>query len=281
MISPSDPGIPADIEHRIIAAADQLYDAGGKQAFPGVEAVRRQARANMNHTTAVMKAWRRAKFAAMAPVASDVPTEVRQTAEQLLHGVWRTACDAANDNLRTAQTGWELERSEAEQNRVELATAFDQQTAELLACTSANSTLQLARQEADLQYAHHVAENRGLTMRLASSDAAVLRAETVASELRRHAAELKGALEQARHSGDQFAQRYDQQREADRAEISRLRAELDGLRGDYQQAVIQLAQLQQQCPQVLAATDGRARPPAKSRAAKPATKQNGKPSSNT
>lgn len=281
MISPSDPGIPADIEHRIIAAADQLYDAGGKQAFPGVEAVRRQARANMNHTTAVMKAWRRAKFAAMAPVASDVPTEVRQTAEQLLHGVWRVACDAANDNLRTAQTGWELERSEAEQTRVELATAFDQQTAELLAYTNANSTLQLARQEADLRYAKQSAENQDLTMRLASSDAAVLRAGEVATELRRHAAELKGALEQARHSGDQFAQRYDQQREIDRTEISRLRAELDGVRGDYQQTVMQLAHLQIQAQQVIAPADGHARSPAKSKTATPAAKQDGKHSSNT
>jgi DNA repair exonuclease SbcCD ATPase subunit len=263
--------IPADIERRIITAADQLYEDGGKQAFPGVEAVRRKARANMNHTTSVMKAWRRAKFAAMAPVANDVPAEVRNAADQLLHGLWSTACEAANDNLRMAQTGWELERSEAEQTRVELSAAFDQQTAELQTACAAHSALQFAKQESDRQCASQANEIQGLATRLAATDAARLRAEELAAEIRRHAAELKGALEQAQDSGSQFAQRYDRQRDADRAEITRLQAELATVRSDYQETTMQLAHLQGQASaQPMVQTDGHGQPPAERTGAKTA-----------
>ena len=47
--------IPADIRDRILAAAAELYEQGGRSALPTVDQVRRAARADMNATSVVMR----------------------------------------------------------------------------------------------------------------------------------------------------------------------------------------------------------------------------------
>src|SRR3546814_17529844 len=54
----NQPAIPAEIRERIIAAAVELYEQAGRENLPTVDQVRRVARADMNTTSAVMKAWR-------------------------------------------------------------------------------------------------------------------------------------------------------------------------------------------------------------------------------
>lgn len=47
-----------DSKHRIVHAADTLYEQGSCARFPTVDAVRRQARVSMNDANTVMKQWR-------------------------------------------------------------------------------------------------------------------------------------------------------------------------------------------------------------------------------
>ena len=83
--------INPDARARIIAAADQLYEAGGRADFPTVDAVRRAAKADMNTTSAVMKEWRRIQTATPAAVAVAIPDRVQQAQQAALAALWSEA----------------------------------------------------------------------------------------------------------------------------------------------------------------------------------------------
>ncbi|WP_084806242.1 DNA-binding protein [Duganella sp. HH105] len=144
--------IAPDIVRRINEAADQLYEEAGRNAFPNVDAVRRRARANMNHVSLVMRDWRHQRMVPSAVQEDALPASLEPAGRQLLHAFWREASAIANGHLQAAQTGWEQERGELEEFRDQLAAAFDTQAGELTAACQASSALraEIGKQEEQL-----------------------------------------------------------------------------------------------------------------------------------
>ena len=122
--------VGSDIRARIIAAAEQLYEADSGR-FPTVDQVRRAARADMNSTSTVMKEWRRQQTAAPSVVAVAIPERISEAMNVALATVWTEAQELANESLAAAQQAWEIERLEADAMRSELAEAYELQAAEL------------------------------------------------------------------------------------------------------------------------------------------------------
>lgn len=124
-----------DTEIRISEAANRLYEAAGRDKFPTVDAVRREARADMNTTTLVMKSWRRQQTAQPEAVRSSVPDSLRnawlERHESALVSLWDAAQALSNEALESAQAAWEIERQESEKLLAEASQAYDDQTAQL------------------------------------------------------------------------------------------------------------------------------------------------------
>ncbi len=123
--------IPTEIKERIFTAADRLYDALGRESFPTVDAVRREAKTDMNAASAVMKEWRKTQTAAPVAVAVAVPESLSKASSELVAGIWTQAQALANESLKTAETSWAAERNEYDAMRAELADAHDAQSREL------------------------------------------------------------------------------------------------------------------------------------------------------
>lgn len=205
--------IPAETVKRIMIAADQLYEEGGKKSLPNVDAVRRRARVNMNDASNVMRAWRREHTTPASPLAVAIPPQVQEAGNALLEGVWNAAVTRANESLLAAQSGWELERAEADACRRQLASAFDQQSEELTTVCRSIETLerQLADQAADL-IAWKVdrdtlaSRERDAIARSANAEA---RTEEVLKRIDDLKSELKFAHDDARHERADATQRLD------------------------------------------------------------------------
>ena len=176
--------INADIRARILAAADQLYEEGGRDALPTVDAVRRAARASMGDTSAVMKEWRRQQTAQAAPVAVTVPEPVAQANNAALAALWRQAQELAAETLQAAQAAWESERQELDALRQEVAAAYETQATELEQIKT-----ELAAAQQELQ----TAEKKLLSANIRSE-----RAEERASDIEEQASKLRDDLAKAR-----------------------------------------------------------------------------------
>lgn len=120
------------IQERVFAAADELYAESGNTS-PTVDAVRRRARVNMNDASTCMKEWRQKRTPAPNPVAPQLPADLQATCTAALAQLWQQAVSLANEPLRAAHAGWELERVRANDVERELSAAYDQQSAELTA----------------------------------------------------------------------------------------------------------------------------------------------------
>lgn len=118
-------------QERISAAADKLYEAAGRSAFPTVDAVRKIAKASMNDACTGMKEWRRKQTAQVDLVAVEVPSLLKQAATQSLQSLWEQAMSTANEALRAAQASWQQERSESDAICAQMADAFEVQEHEL------------------------------------------------------------------------------------------------------------------------------------------------------
>lgn len=217
---------PSDIVRRISMSADQLYEEGGRTAYPNVDAVRRRARADMNTTSSVMRAWRRAQTGTAAPLPASIPSTVQGASQSLLAAVWAAATDSAHANLQTAQTGWEQERTEAEACRQQLATAFDGQTEELAIAQRELDAMRqvLAAQGSELQAA--AANVEKLRQEAAEASGWAATAEARANEVVKRADDLKAELTRAHASADQ--ERIDSKRQLESAQtmIAQLREEV-------------------------------------------------------
>lgn len=123
--------IPVEIKERIINAASKLYEDAGREAFPSVDSVRREARVDMNSASSVMREWRKAQTAAPVAVTVAVPDALSKTSTELLAGVWTQAQALANESLKLAESAWASERAEYDAMRAELADAHDAQSREL------------------------------------------------------------------------------------------------------------------------------------------------------
>lgn len=122
--------IPSEIKDRIIATADELYEQSDRESMPTVDAVRRAAKVDMNSASAVMREWRKRLTAQAAPVAVAIPEPVAKAASAATAALWRAAQDVAGEALQAATSAWEKERAELEQQRQEVAVAFDLQAQE-------------------------------------------------------------------------------------------------------------------------------------------------------
>lgn len=101
----------AELQERIFNAADALYEANGRQAFPTVDAVRRRSKANMNDVTTGMREWRKAQTVQHSPLL-QVPESLQLVAQQLIVKLWQQAEATAAETLTAQQAAWQEERGE-------------------------------------------------------------------------------------------------------------------------------------------------------------------------
>jgi len=184
---PAYDDIDAEIVRRITDAADELYAEGGSTAAPSVDAVRRRARANMNHASLVMRDWRQRLKAQPGAAADAMPEAMRHLGSQLTQAVWREANRIATGHLTSAKAAWEAERTELEELGRQLSTAFDIQSAELeqAKCT-------LGQLQADLAAQATIAET--LEQRAAEAEAAHVGRENVMRHAQEEINELRSLL---------------------------------------------------------------------------------------
>ena len=194
------PDIPSDTMKRITSAADQLFEEGGRQAFPNVDAVRRKARVNMNDASSVMRVWRRTQTAAAAPLTTAIPIAVQDASQSLVVNLWKAATTAANASLEAAQAGWELERREAETSREQLATALDCQTEELTEAHRLIEKLEhdLSRHSGELNAAK--VDKNLIQQKLFAAEASATTSAARAEEIAKRADILKIELEKVHTS---------------------------------------------------------------------------------
>ncbi|MAQ51670.1 MAG: KfrA protein [Pseudomonas sp.] len=194
--------LSTEIRDRIYTAADELYEQGGKESFPTVDAVRKAARVSMNDCSTGMKDWRRAQTVRAAPLSVQVPEAVQLMSGQALAQLWNHAQELANSSLRAAEAAWEGERGELEVMRSELATAYELQAGEL---ESSLAGLESAK-EVERAQAQFV-EN--MEAALASANEAAVDAEQKAAESKRLARELRAELDRAHTNADLLREERD------------------------------------------------------------------------
>lgn len=194
--------IDIDIRTRIIKAADELFEAAGREQMPTVDTVRRTAKVDMNSASRVMKEWRRAQTAQTLPVAVAVPESVSKAFSVALGEAWNQAQELASESLLAAQQGWETERKEFETMRFELATAYEQQATELADVLKAaelaeqHATAYVAESEQQALMAD--AELKAVRDELLSSKARGEQALIKAQEVEHRVADLQTELERTR-----------------------------------------------------------------------------------
>lgn len=257
--------IAPDIVRRITDAADQLFDEGGRDALPNVDAVRRRAHANMNHVSLVMRTWRD-QHKPQPPVSDELlPDALRQQSNTLILNLWRAANTIANDHLALAQAAWDTEKREQEELRAQLAAAFDGQTAELHETAAALTTL---REEASAAAAVKGAfEQRAIAAEAESTaNARVLR------QAQNEIAELRKMLGTAQSSSDQLTQQLQEQAarhaaatERNLAEQTRYAEQLGQARQEASELRLRLSEASTSATDRMTARDG-GKPPSKTRA---------------
>ena len=132
-----------ETEERIFAAANSLYEEGGRQSFPKVDVVRRVAQANMNDVSTAMKKWRTLQMTQAAPaVAVQVPQIIEEGGRAMLGALWQSAQELSNNALRSAQAGWEAERLEAAALSREMAEGYEARALEVEAAQGEITRLQ-------------------------------------------------------------------------------------------------------------------------------------------
>ncbi|MDP5168567.1 DNA-binding protein [Pseudomonas syringae] len=244
-----DSSINGEIRGRIWAAAEYLYDQAGRgDAKPTVDAVRRHAKANMNDVSLVMKEWREAQKVAVKSVAVEVPESLAIMGSQTLVVLWQTAQELANESLRAAQAGWDMERMEADALTRQISQAFDDQTGVLDGLEVENQRLDASCVTQASQIDALSASVTDLTARLAEATSDARQASVRVDEIQARANELRAELDHA-HA---LAEKTAGQAERDRAEqnklIGELKAELDQSRqthatelGKYQERIESLS----------------------------------------
>lgn len=208
--------ITKEARDRIFAAADLLYEQAGRESFPTVDAVRKQARVNMNDASVGMKEWRRAQTAQAAPVAVKVPEAVQQAGDLAVATMWQHAQELANESLRAAQAGWDAERALIESVSEQTSQAFDDQAQELEGVRLSLSGVQGELEQSNALNQELASQVAGLKESLAGMTSTADQYRARAEEIDRRANDLRAELDHAHQVG----------REA-QAELERLRDSLD------------------------------------------------------
>jgi chromosome segregation ATPase len=228
--------INPDVRDRIIAAANQLYEQNPRRDLPTLDAVRKLSRTNMADASAVMKEWRRLQTASAQTAVIPVPDRVQHAAGTAIAALWAEAQELANESLNVAQAAWEIERMEAEKQRVELSGAFDAQGAELDTLRAKVAELQDALVKAAAAATQARQETQA---QLAALTDAAHTATARAEEIAKRAEDLKTALEEV-----QAALRIQTaEMTKEREQHDRIRARLEALTPEHAAATAQVAQL--------------------------------------
>lgn len=200
--------IDSDIRARIIRAADELFEAGGRDQLPTVSAVRGAARVDMNSASLVMKEWRKALTAQAVKPAVVVPDAVTSALVEVGAVAWQQAQTLANEALQAAQQSWEIERDDAEAQRIDLANSFDEQAKLLdeLQNTAAAAAVQSASDAAEAVQllAKAQAETKDFREQLAQAQAQATQADARAVEIEKRANDLRVELDRARVELDEL-----------------------------------------------------------------------------
>jgi colicin import membrane protein len=199
----SCPDVTSDIVKRMTLAADQLYEENGNGSFPNVDSVRRKARVNMNDASNVMRAWRRAQTAGAEPTQTPIPDAVHEASQAMLAGLWNISMNAASASLRAAQAQWEQERIEAETCREQLASAFDQQSEELLLAQHKNVALEQALESRSDELQTAAQQLDSLRTKLTEVENHAATAEIRSNEIAKRSDDLKLELSRAHASAEQ------------------------------------------------------------------------------
>lgn len=236
--------IDSDIRARIIKAAEEMFEASGRERMPTVSDVRRAAKVDMNTASDVMRDWKRALTAQTAPIAVAVPESVSKAFSAALGEAWQQAQQFASESLKAAQQGWESERKELDEMRVELATAYEQQAVELAAVIDATAIAeqQAAADAADAERrsaadaadaAQKVAlidaDLKAVRDDLLKSNSRADQAQTKAQEVEHRVTDLHAELERTRKQVDEHKASVSEaakSREAVAKELEKARAEL-------------------------------------------------------
>lgn len=208
--------ITKETRDRIFAAAEQLYEQAGRESFPTVDAVRKQARVNMNDASVGMKEWRRAQTAQATPIAVRVPEAVQQAGDLAVATMWQHAQELANESLRAAQAGWDAERALIDSVGEQASQAFDEQTQELEGVRLSLSGVQGELEQSNALNQELASQVAGLKESLAGMTSTADQYRARAEEIDRRANDLRAELDHAHRVG----------REA-QAELERLRDSLD------------------------------------------------------
>jgi colicin import membrane protein len=190
--------IPKSARDRIFAAADFLYAETDRKNFPTVDAVRKRALVNMNDASSVMKEWRRAQTTTFQQVPYQIAIELNASCTTALAALWSEATTMANESLRVAQAGWDVERRETEDISRQLAVAYDLQATELADAQSRIVQLQTQfdARNSDLTTVRQAVE-AAERERLAAVNFA-REAEVKALEIGRRTNDLRSELDHAR-----------------------------------------------------------------------------------
>lgn len=212
----------ADSTTRIMAAADELFEQGGRAQFPTVDAVRKAAHVSMNDATNVMKEWRRAQLAGRKPDPVQVPSALHDIHRAGLETLWIAAQEHASQRMADMRVAWDAERAENEQLNREMVVAFEAQTTEL---EHANAEHVACRQRIDqleaAAHAHSESVSRVQT-KLNAAEAEVRTQAARAVEIERRAQELRVELDRA-HAMNVAQAAKDA---ASQAELAAVRAEM-------------------------------------------------------
>lgn len=202
---------------RIFAAADGLYEQGGRDAFPTVDAVRKSARVNMNDASTGMRLWRRAQKAPTATEVSAIPDGVQRASMVALAALWRDAQGVAQERFQLARAAWDTERAENEEAHRQLADAFEAQAAELRV---ANEEI-TRREAASVECAETSAK---MAAELAATCTALRVSEVRADEIGVRAMELRNELDQVHREMARLHTDIGHREAAQAAELNTLRA---------------------------------------------------------
>lgn len=218
--------ISPNIQNRIFSAADTLYQEAGQRAFPTVDAVRKFAKVNMNDASVGMRAWRRSQSTQIVPMTVQVPSPLQQSSAAALVTLWSEAVALANETLRAAQTAWDVERTEAEALREQMASAYETQATELEATQA--EVLQLRAEIERIRVeAREMQRHRDSAVRETDiAKTAATHAEARIIEIERRADDLRTGLDQAHASLTLTTEELKAMRLAHKDEIATLHANL-------------------------------------------------------
>lgn len=180
-----------EVRARIVSAIEELYDhLGRSDQFPTQAEVRVRAKADMNTCSFVFREWKRQQTARPVFVAVEVPEPVKQAHLDAVGIVWTAAQEQANAHLRDAEAKWELERSDSETMRRELAEAYE------TALTNADQA-RTALEEAQREKEALTQQNQFLAQQLAEARESLAQQTTRADEIEHRANDLKDELKRA------------------------------------------------------------------------------------